>query len=407
MTGDPGEPSPPRRARLGCAAIGLVVLTAALGGVVFAVRARTSQSQGGARSGGAPNGPIPVHTGHPSRTDVEIRLGAVGTIVATQTAVVRPRIDGVLESIRFTEGAEVHAGDLLATLDARPLRAAAREAEGVVARDVALLEQATTVRDRTVQLHEHGLAATQELDAAASEVRRLAAQVSADRALLDTARLSVSFTRIEAPIDGIVGLRNLDVGNSLSAADANGLCVITAIDPIAVRFSLPQDDLAVLRTRMREGVVPVDVLGRDDDAALASGHLTVIDNRIDETTGTLRLKAELPNADQRLWPNQLVSVRVHVETRRDALVVPDAAVQQGPEGPFVYVVGQEGVATVRRVVVERTVGELALVSGLETTDEIVLDGQSRLRPGAAVERVAEGASSRPTSGPPSGATPTP
>lgn len=377
----PEAPRPPRASwgvRLGLA----LVLLAIVGGVI-ALRLRNEASAGGPRGPGM-QGPAPVRTVHPEQRDVPIHLEALGTVTPIETAVVRARVSGQLERVLFAEGQPVRAGDALAELDPRPFRVALAEAQAVLARDQAALAQARATHARGQQLHAHELLSTQDLEAQAATVATLEASTRADRAAVDRARLDLAYTRVVSPIDGQTGLRQVDPGNLVGASDANGLVVVTRIDPITVVFSVPQDELGAVRAHMQAGPLAVDVLARDGATALASGTLSVIDNRVDTATGTVRMKAEVPNAAQSLWPNQLVEVRMLLETRRGALVVPDAAVQEGPDGAFVYVVVDHH-AVVRPVRIERIVGELAIVAeGLALTDEVVSEGQSRLRPDAEV-----------------------
>jgi membrane fusion protein, multidrug efflux system len=382
---EPVTEPPPRRTRAWGIGLALFVLAIAALLVWARMTSGTPEGRGPGGRGGAGNAPVPVRTVHPAREDVPIHLHGIGTITPLETAVVRPRVDGPLDRVLFTEGQDVHAGDVLAEIDARPFRVALSSAQAVLARDTASLAQARLARDRGRQLHAHELLSTQELEALEAEVLALEATVRGARAAVDSARLSVTYARVVAPIDGLTGLRQVDPGNLVSSTDPNGIVVITRIDPIAVLFTLPQDDLGAVVREMARAPLPVDVLSRDGSETLATGTLTVMDNRIDPATGTIRLRAQIPNADRSLWPNQLVEVRMLLETRRGVLTVPDAAVQQGPDGTFVYVIGPDHTAVVRPVQIDRTVGELALVSGgLETTDEVVSEGQSRLRPGAPV-----------------------
>lgn len=392
---DEGPPLPggaPPRASWAVRILLVLVLAAIVGGVI-ALRLRNGGGGGGGpggRGAGA-QGPAPVRTARPELRDVPIHLEALGTVTPLETAIVRARVSGQLERVLFAEGQAVRAGELLAELDPRPFRVALSEAQAVLARDEAALAQARATHARGQQLHAHELISTQELEAQAASVATLEATARAARAAVERARLDLSYARVVAPIDGHTGLRQVDPGNLVSSSDPNGLVVVTRVDPIAVVFTVPQDELGAVRRHMQEGPLPVEVLARDGATALASGTLSVIDNRIDTATGTVRLKAEVPNATQALWPNQLVEVRMLLEMRRGALVVPDAAVQEGPEGAFVYVVVEHR-AVVRPVRIERVVGELAIVAdGLAVTDEVVSEGQSRLRPDAEVRLEGEAA----------------
>ena len=397
---DEPAPSPPRenesapaptpsKASWGVRISLVLVLVAIVLGIV-GLRLRNAASGGGGPGGsgrggpGGEQGPTPVRTIHAELRDVPIHLEGLGTVTPLETATVRARVSGQLERVLFTEGQDVHRGDVLAELDARPFRVALAQAQAVLARDQASLAAARTTLDRDRQLHAHELLSTQDLEAQEASVASLEATERADRAAVDSARLSVEYARVVAPIDGRTGLRQVDPGNLVSSSDANGIVVITRVDPIAVVFTLPQDELGPVLDRMHEGALAVDVLSRDGARTLASGHLAVVDNRIDTATGTVRMKAEVPNGTEALWPNQLAPVRMLLETRHDALVLPDAAVQQGPDGAFVYVIVDHH-AQVRPVHVERIVGELAiLIDGVTVTDEVVSEGQSRLRPDAEV-----------------------
>lgn len=390
----PEAPRPPR-ASWGVR-LGLTLVLLAIVGGVLALRYRNQAASGGpgGRGPSGTQGPAPVRTVHPELRDVPIHLEALGTVTPLETAIVRARVSGQLERVLFAEGQPVRAGDLLAELDPRPFRVALAEAQAVLARDEAALAQARAIHARGQQLHAHELLSTQDLEAQAASVATLVASARADRAAVDRARLDLAYTRVVSPIDGQTGLRQVDPGNLVGSADPNGLVVVTRVDPITVVFSVPQDELGAVRAHMQAGPLPVDVLSRDGTSALASGTLSVIDNRVDTATGTVRMKAEVPNAAQALWPNQLVEVRMLLETRRGALVVPDAAVQEGPDGAFVYVVVDHH-AVVRPVRVERVVGALAIVAqGLDATDEVVSEGHGRLRPGAEVRLEGE-----PTPGP--------
>jgi len=367
--------------------IGLFLFVLAMiGGVVY-LRIRNGVAGVGGPGGrgpGAEQGPSPVRTVHPELRDVPIHLEGLGTVTPLETAVVRARVAGQLESVSFAEGQLVHEGDLLAQIDPRPFRVMLAQAQAVQARDEASLASARQVLTRDEQLRAHELLSTQDYEAQQASVAALQATVSADHAAVESARLNLQFTRIVAPIDGRTGLRQIDPGNLVSSSDSNGIVVIASVDPIAVVFTLPQDDLGDVVAHNHDSPLPVDIMARDGHTVLAQGHLSVIDNRIDPTTGTIRMRAQVPNDHDALWASQLVGVHMLLETLDDAMVVPDAAVQQGPDGPFVYVIVDHH-AQVRPVHVDRVVDGLALIhDGLQLTDEIVSEGQSRLRPDAEV-----------------------
>ena len=377
---DPDPAAPPRTSwpfRIGTL-LAIVLIAAA----IFWLHARNTGGHGG--PGSAAPAPAPVRTIHPELRDVPIHLEGLGIVTPLETAVVRARVSGQLQRILFVEGQTVHAGDALAEIDPRPFRVALAQGQALLARDAASLAAARALLARDRQLHDHELLSTQDLEAQQAVVASLEATQLADHATADAARLNLEYTHVVAPIDGRTGLRQIDAGNLVSSSDANGIVVITRVDPISVLFTLPQDDLGSVLDRMAEQPLVVEVLSRDGARMLATGHLSVVDNRIDATTGTIRMKAEVPNATQALWPNQLALTRMLLETRRGVMVVPDAAVQQGPDGAFVYVVVDHH-AQVRPVHVDRIVGDVAILrDGLALTDEVVSEGQSRLRPNAEV-----------------------
>lgn len=368
--------------------IGILLFVAAIVSGIAWLRVRNAPhgppGGAGGRGPGGEAGPAPVRTIHPELRDVPIHLEGLGTVTPLETAVVRARVSGQLESIDFIEGQPVHAGDVLAEIDPRPYRVALAQAQAVLARDAAALASARSVLARDVQLHEHQLLSTQDLETQQASVASLEATERADHAAVDSARLNLTYAHVTAPIDGRTGLRQIDAGNLVSSADATGIVVITRVNPISVLFTLPQDELGAVIDRMAEESLVVEILSRDGERTLAAGHLSVVDNRIDTATGTIRMKAVVPNDDEMLWPNQLVEIRMLLETRRGVLVVPDAAVQQGPDGSFVYVVVDHH-AQVRPVHLDRIVDDLAIVrDGLSVTDDVVSEGQSRLRPDAEV-----------------------
>lgn len=362
--------------------IGFVLL--ALAGAIALTVWRLNTNAAG---GGGPrpaDAPVPIRVLPVTRVDVPIYVEALGTVTPLATALVHARVEGVLERFTFEEGELVAAGQVLAELDARPFRVAAQQADGAFARDHAQAELARANLVRGRQLHATGLMAQQELETLEANAAQLSAVERSSRAGLEAARLQLSYARVTSPIAGLTGLRQVDPGNLVRPTDASGLVVVTAIDPISIVFSIPEDVLPSVREAMSRGALPVEVRSRDGASALAEGTLRVVDNHVDALTASVRLRAEMPNASRALWPQQLVQIRMLLETRAAALVVPDAAVQQGPEGPFVYVVNGE-TAAVRAVVIERTSGaDAILASGLNEGDSIVVEGQSRLRDGARI-----------------------
>jgi len=362
--------------------IGFVILALA-GAIALTVwRLNTNSEGGGASRPG--DAPVPVRASPVTRVDVPIYVEALGTVTPLATVLVRARVEGVLERFTFEEGELVAAGQVLAELDARPFRVASQQADGAFARDQAQAELARANLVRGGQLHAAGLMAQQELETLEAAAAQLSAVERSSRAGLEAARLQLSYARVTSPIGGLTGLRQVDPGNLVRPTDASGLVVVTAIDPISIVFSIPEDVLPSVREAMSHGALPVEARSRDGAPLLAEGTLRVVDNHVDALTASVRMRAEMSNASRALWPQQFVQIRMLLETRSGALVVPDAAVQQGPEGPFVYVVTGE-TAAVRAVVIERISGANAiLTSGLNEGDSIVVEGQSRLRDGARI-----------------------
>lgn len=333
--------------------------------------------------------------------DVPIWLTGIGTVQANNTVTVRPRVSGELDSIQFTEGQEVKAGDILARIDPRPYQATLDQALAQKAQDEARL-----ANDRREFERVRGLVATntesrQLLDERAASLAQSTALVQAAQANVDTAKLQLDFTTVRAPIAGRTGVRLLDAGNIVTASQSNGLVVLTQTRPITILFTLPQQNfLAIQRGITRSGDTPLTVEAvADDGAILARGKLSLIDNQIDASTGTLRLKATFPNDDQSLWPGQFINARILVETLKSALVVPAEAVQPGLDGSFVYVVKPDNTVEARPLQLGATVEGLTVITqGLSTGDRIVREGQNKLRPGSLVA-LEKAAPAPATSGP--------
>ena len=314
--------------------------------------------------------------------DVPVERLGLGTASGFYTATVRARVDGMLDRVLFQEGETVRRGQLLAELDARPFRIALQQAEAGLSRDRAQLTNARLNLERNMHLRDDHLVSGQVVDDLAASAAQLAATVQSDEAGVASARLQLAYCRIVAPIDGRTGIRQMDPGNLARAADANGLVLVTQMDPMAVIFTLPEADLAAVVRAQAGARLPVEALSRDGTEVLAAGSLALIDNQINATSGTLRLKAVLPNAAGLLWPNQYVKVRLRLHTLVGASVLPAAALQRGPEGTFVYVVDGDSLAQVRPVTVQMTVEELAVIDhGLSPGETVVLEGQHRLKPG--------------------------
>ncbi|HEX3585699.1 MAG TPA: MdtA/MuxA family multidrug efflux RND transporter periplasmic adaptor subunit [Candidatus Angelobacter sp.] len=347
-----------------------------------------SKQKGGGGKGGRGGGQmtIPVAVAKAEVRDLPILLSGLGSVEAYNTVAVKSRIDGQLVKVNFREGQEVKQGDLLAEIDPRPYEVQLSQAQATLFKDQAALKDARLNLERFQQLYKDGVIPKQQFDTQGSLEAQLDGAVRADQAQVDTVKLNLAYTRITAPVGGRVGLRQIDVGNMVHASDPNGLLVITQLQPIAVIFSLPQDNLQAVSQHMRNGKLSVDAYSRDDQTKLATGALTTIDNQIDTTTGTGKLKAVFENRDRSLWPNQFVNVHLLLEVKKNNTVVPSAAIQRGPQGTYVFVVKPDNTAEMRNVTVSISQGNLtAIAQGIKPNENVVTDGQDKLQPGTKVE----------------------
>ncbi len=366
----------------------LVVLFACVIALVLLAACNKSKTRDNAASGRQRGGfgPVSVSVSNVEQRDMPIFLTGLGSVTAYNTVVVKTRIDGQLVQVAFREGQEVKKGDLLAVVDPRPYQVALSQAEATLFKDQAALQDAKTNYERYQGLFRDGVISKQQLDTQRSSFDQLEGAVRADQALVNNQKLNLTYTRITAPVGGRVGLRLVDVGNMVHASDQNGLLVITQLQPIAVLFTLPQDQLPAVAKQMRGGSLEVEAFGRDNQTKLATGKLETIDNQIDPTTGTGRLKAVFTNTEHVLWPNQFVNVRMLLETKKDSVVVPAAAVQRGPQGPYVFVMKPDKTVDMRPVQVSLTQGSTtAIASGLTPGEVVVTDGQDKLQAGSKVE----------------------
>lgn len=330
--------------------------------------------------------PVPVTTAIAVRRDVPVVLEGLGAVQAYNAVTVHTRVDGELERIAFTEGEDVKAGDVLAQIDPRGYQAALDQALAKKVQDEAAAANARADRDRYATLVAKQYVTQQQYDTAKAQAQQYAAAVLGDEAAIENARVQLSYTTIRSPIDGRVGIRKIDQGNIIHANDAGGIVVITQVQPISVLFTLPQEALVRVVKAMAAGRLPVTAMSRDGKLALDRGTLDLVDNQIDASTGTVRLKATMPNADGMLWPGQFVNARLLVETRAQAVTVPATAVQRGQQGTYAYVVDQGNVVEARPLVAGQGDDDVIVVeSGINAGEVVVTAGQYRLRPGSKVE----------------------
>ncbi|MBE2216062.1 MAG: MdtA/MuxA family multidrug efflux RND transporter periplasmic adaptor subunit [Opitutaceae bacterium] len=393
---------------------GAVALILAAGVWYFSARKKPTGNRWGPNPAWAGNGPspaMPVRVVPAERRDLPVHLKAIGSATPLNTVTVRSRVDGQLLRMAFDEGQHVEAGTLLAEVDPEPYRIQLAQAEARQRQNAAQLETARADLARLEPLFERNLVTIQQLEAQRALVHERESILAADQAAVDEARLQLTYTRIEAPIAGRIGLRRIDPGNLIRANDTAGLVTITQTRPMAVMFTIPEVELPQVLAALRSGEAPsVEAWDRTEKIRLARGVLRTVDNQIDAATGTIRLKAEFANDDESLFPNQFVNVRLHVRTIRDAVVIPAAAVQFGSRGTYVFVVNDKSESTVRPIELGPVEGDVqTIVTGLAPGDAVVLEGIDRLREGRPVVVVDEsGAQVAPAPAPsPAAPTPTP
>ncbi|MDP3070956.1 MAG: MdtA/MuxA family multidrug efflux RND transporter periplasmic adaptor subunit [Opitutaceae bacterium] len=337
------------------------------------------------------NQAVPIRAEAARKADLAVYLRAIGTVVPLNTVVVRSRVDGQLIKVHFSEGQEVKAGQLLAEIDDEPYRLRLAQMEGAYLQSQSQVRTAKADLERFKQLNAQTLVTLQQLEAQQALVAEREGLLAVEKARVDDARRQLDYTRIEAPIAGRLGLRQVDAGNMVRAGDSGGLVTITQTRPITVNFTVPEVELQKVIAPLRAGeALHVEAWDRSERTQLATGSLRTVDNQIDLATGTLRLKAEFPNTDEKLFPNQFVNVRLRVQTLRDAVVIPSVGVQFGSRGNYVYIVGPENKAAVRDVVLGPSEGQVqAITQGLAPGDLVVLEGLDRLREGRVVQVLAD------------------
>lgn len=373
----------------------LVILL--IGGGVWFYRGRSSQANSAAPGAAAPGGPggnpafgmgpVPVVVATAQKGDLPVFFNGLGTVTAFNTVTVRSRVDGQIVKINFTEGQYVKAGDSLIEIDPRPYQVQLEQAEGQLAKDQAQLRDVQVDYERYKLLTQEGVTPKQQLDSQQALVGQVQGAIKADQAQIDSAKLQITYSHITAPISGRVGLRLVDMGNIVHASDTTGLLVITQVQPIAVLFSLPQDQLAQVLARMRSGPpLAVEAYDRDDTSKIATGKLVTIDNQIDTRTGTYKLKSVFDNNKSELFPNQFVNVHLLVDTKKNVILVPSTAILRGAQGTYLFTVGPDNTVKLKNITVA---GSNANVSGVATGlaggDIVITDGQDKLQDGTKVE----------------------
>jgi membrane fusion protein, multidrug efflux system len=388
-------------ARPGCAMSVAAVLPLAM---LCALLSACSSADPKQKAQAAGPRPVSVAVAQAQRQDVPVYLTGLGTVTAFYTANIKSRVDGQIMKVNFNEGDTVKEGKLLIEIDERPYQVQLEQMQAQLFKDQASLRDAKLNLDRYTALIPSGSIAQQQVDTQKATVDQLDGQVRTDQAQIDNAKLQIVYCRITAPFTGRVGLRQVDPGNIVHAADTNPMLILTQLQPIAVIFPLNEDYLPTISQHMKQGTLEVDAFNRDDQTKLAVGRLQTIDNEIDPTTATAKLKAVFDNKDNKLWPNQFVNASLLLETRKNSTVVPTAAIQRGPQGTFVYAMKSDKTVEDRAVTVSLTQGNTTIVtSGVNPGDTVVTDGQDKLQRGSAVEPRTSPSAAPVTSGNPRGA----
>jgi multidrug efflux system membrane fusion protein len=379
--------------------IGAPIAILVVVGAVLAGRELSSTAASAAAiKAAAPAATVPIEAATAQRSDVPVYLTGLGTVQAQNTVTVKSRVDGQLQAVSYQEGQDVTTGQVLAQIDPRPFQAALDQAKAAKAKDEAQLTNAQLDLQRFENLHQY--ATVQSVDTQKALIAQIQAQIEGDQATIDNAATQLSYTTITSPLNGRTGIRLVDQGNIVHATDTGGLVVITQLHPITVIFTLPEENLPDISAAMAQGTLQVFADTRGDEKPLDQGTLTLIDNEIDQGTGTIRLKATFPNKSNTLWPGQFVDAKLLLRTQHDAVTVPATAVQRSQDGLYVYVVKPDGTVDTKPVDVDRIADGVAVIQqGLDAGDKVVTAGQYRLQPGTHVEIREAAAASRPAAAP--------
>jgi len=366
---------------------------------ICAVLAGCSSQPAKSAKAGSPPPAVPVGVVNVKQGDFNVYLAGLGGVEAFYTVSLKTRIDGQIMQVNFREGQDVKKDELLIVIDPRPYQVALQQAEANLTKDQAQLNNAKAQYERNKVLYEEGVIAKQDLDTLQASFGTYEGTIAADKAAIENAKLNLTYCYIKSPIDGRVGLRQVDPGNYVTAAGGTAMVVITQLHPIAVVFTLPEDQLQIVREHMKQGTLEVDAYSRDDQTKLATGKLQTIDNQIDPTTGTAKLKAIFDNPNNELWPNEFVNAHLLLETRKDAITAPASAIQRGPEGSFTYVVDANNTVQMRPVKIALTQGSTVVIaSGLQGGERVVTDGQEKLQAGSKVAPQAPAKQNQQSSG---------
>ncbi|MDB6058673.1 MAG: transporter [Verrucomicrobiales bacterium] len=384
--GTPGmAPVPSGKRRFPLLAVIIVLVLILVGVIVWRQLSGNGAGKNPAAAMRGAGGPVPVILGTVAQKDVPVYLDGLGTVQAFNSVTVRSRVDGQLQKLGFEEGQDIRAGDLVAMIDPAPFKTVLTQAQAKRTQDESQLRMAEIELHRNEVLFTNRIVSQDVIDTNRAQINQISALVKSDEAAIESAQVQLNYTTIKSPIDGRTGLRQVDVGNIIRSGDTNGLVVVTQLKPISITFTLPEQNLGEIQAHSGGDKLKVLAVDRDNKTVLDEGTLTVIDNQIDPTTGTIRLKATFPNANLRLWPGQFANTRLVLTVRTNAIVVPASVVQRGPEGSYAFVVEDDMSVQMRPVKVAYIEQQDAVIdSGLQPGEKIVVDGQYKLQPGSKI-----------------------